>query len=273
MGVRLPAVLGVLVSLAGAPAALAQSTASRNWAGYAIHRPGGRFQMVAAEWRQPSAVCRPGHPTYASFWVGLGGYKLGSTALEQIGTELDCTRSGRAKSSGWFELVPRPSVPIPMRIHAGDVIAAAVLVNGHHVSLEMADFTTRHLFVRHRRATAVDVSSAEWIVEAPSACLSTNTCITLPLADFGSTQFSSVTAETVEGHRGGISDPTWSATAIALHPGRAVFHVSSARPTGAAFPGPPLGGGSSFSVTYETGSPTNGPLIRLAREIRSEPRR
>ena len=33
-------------------------------------------------------------PTYSAYWVGLGGGGQQSTALEQIGTQGDCSASG-----------------------------------------------------------------------------------------------------------------------------------------------------------------------------------
>jgi hypothetical protein len=41
-------------------------------------------------------------------WVGLGGYKLTSPAVEQVGTELDCV-GGHPSSSAWYELAPSAS--------------------------------------------------------------------------------------------------------------------------------------------------------------------
>jgi len=66
--------LAFALSAASAPAALADSTQSSNWAGYAIHRSGVSFTKVIGAWRQPSATCTAGSPAYSSAWVGLGGY-------------------------------------------------------------------------------------------------------------------------------------------------------------------------------------------------------
>ncbi len=71
-----------------APAALADSTNSSNWAGYAVHRQGVSFRSVTGTWRQPKVRCTPGKATYSAFWVGLGGYSLNAPALEQTGTEV-----------------------------------------------------------------------------------------------------------------------------------------------------------------------------------------
>ena len=37
-----------------------------------------------------------GRESYSAVWVGLGGYSENASALEQIGTDADCSRSGAA---------------------------------------------------------------------------------------------------------------------------------------------------------------------------------
>ena len=112
--IRYAAGLAVAAALLLAPPALADTTQSSNWAGYAIHKSGVTFRKVAGSWTQPSATCTPGERTFSSVWVGLGGYDERSNALEQIGTETDCSASGRVVSSAWYELVPAPSRTIRM---------------------------------------------------------------------------------------------------------------------------------------------------------------
>jgi hypothetical protein len=249
MGHRGLAVLIVLGGLATAPAALAGVSDSTNWAGYAIQRPGGAFHTASASWTQPAPTCRPGSPSYSSFWVGLGGFSGGSDALEQIGTEVDCTRSGRVSSSAWYETVPAPSYDVFRPVRPGDQIAASVTVSGHTTTLVLRNLTRGWTFTKQVRIQSVDVSSAEWIAEAPSDC-GGNSCQTLPLANFGSTTFSSVSATTVRGHRGSPSDPRWQLSRIRLRPSGRQFAVNGPLGGGATPSG--LGaGGSSFGVSYE----------------------
>jgi hypothetical protein len=87
-------ILTAVVALATPAAALGDSSLSTNWAGYAVHRSGVGFREVAATWRQPAADCTTPYATYEASWVGIGGYNRNSRALEQIGTELDCSSSG-----------------------------------------------------------------------------------------------------------------------------------------------------------------------------------
>src|ERR1700737_4151987 len=79
----------VLAALAAAPAAPPNTSTSANWAGFAVHKPGVNFHKVTGTWVQPTASCTPGSQSYSAFWVGIGGYYLNSSALEQVGTEID----------------------------------------------------------------------------------------------------------------------------------------------------------------------------------------
>jgi hypothetical protein len=252
LGVLLSGLLGVL---AAAPEALADSTQSSNWAGYAVHRSGVRFEKVIGTWRQPTATCTSGTPTFSSMWVGLGGFSLNAQALEQIGTEVDCTPTGQVVSSAWFELVPAPSRTIHMRVNPGDTMSASVIVHGRLVRLTLRDLTRRTSFTRSVRAKPIDVSSAEWIVEAPSECSSANSCQTLSLANFGSAAFTSVRASTTSGHTGSVSDRHWGITRITLATGQR--HFIGGPSTGAQASVSPLSArGSAFTVIYQ-GAPAS----------------
>jgi Peptidase A4 family len=245
-----------------APPAFADSVSSSNWAGYAVHRAGTRFTKVLARWTQPTVSCSAGHPTYSALWVGLGGYNESSNALEQIGSEVDCKSSGRVSSTAWYELVPAPSEPIHMVVHPGDQIFASVRVSGHEVTLILKDETNHHSFSKRLHASDIDVSSAEWIVEAPSECVAANTCQTLPLANFGSATFSLAQAQAIGGHTGSISDRSWDTTRIRLLPGGRRFVVQGGTASaGAATPSSLTARGSSFKVTFSTVSVTN-PFFR-----------
>lgn len=249
-----------LIALAGAAPASADTVNSSNWAGYAVHRSGVSFTKVVGAWRAPRAKCTAGHRTYSAVWIGLGGYSVTSTSLEQIGTEEDCNASGRAVSSAWYELVPAASRAIHLRVRPGDAMSASVTVTGNQVRLALSDATRHKSFRRTLSASAIDVSSAEWIVEAPSDCVSATVCQTLPLADFGSTTFTLASAQAATGHIGSIADPDWGATKIRLTPRgrRFVTYNGSGAAAGAASPSTLSAGGSSFKVKYASvqGSPS-----------------
>jgi hypothetical protein len=242
----------VTLALAAAPSALADSRQSSNWAGYAVHHTGVNFTKVVGEWVQPTATCTAGQPTYSSVWVGLGGYSVSSEALEQIGTELDCNRRGQAVSSAWYELVPAASHSVRLAVAPGDRVRATVTVNGHRVQLTLDDLTRHKSFTKSVRASVLDTTSADWIVEAPAVCFSQDSCQTLPLADFGSATFSLARAESTTGHTGTISDRSWGVSQIRLAETGRRFVASAGRSdvSASATPTSLSANGSSFTVTY-----------------------
>jgi hypothetical protein len=265
MRVRTALVATAALGLAGAPAAAADTSASANWAGYAAHRSGVHFHEVFAAWRQPTLTCTPGTPSYSAFWVGIGGYRLNAPALEQVGTEADCQRSGRRVSSAWFELVPAASRTLKLHVHAGDEIAGSVTVTGHTVVVALQD-RTRHRSARRKlHASTLDVSSAEWIAEAPSNCTSPNSCETLPLADFGSTSFDVAGALTTSGRLGPITDRAWKTTKITLGSGGQQFAGYRPGTFGTATPSALSNAGASFSITYAAVSAPTAPVFAAQR--------
>jgi hypothetical protein len=248
-------VLATSLATIGTASARADTAAtSTNWAGYAATKNGIRFRRVAATWVQPTVSCTPGEPGYSANWVGLGGYHRTSTALEQIGTEADCTASGKAVYSAWYELVPDTSKAVNIAVKAGDTVSASVAVRGHTVHLRLANRTRGTLFEKTLSAASVDTTSAEWIVEAPALCRSGGGggCLITPLANFATTGFSAATATTIGGHTGIIADPVWSRTAITLGPqGGREFAGAAPAASGGAGPSPLSATGNGFLVTYQ----------------------
>ena len=102
----------------------------------------------------------------------------------------------------------------------------------------------------------LDVSSAEWIAEAPSNCSPSGHCRPVPLTRFGNITFTNAAA-IGNTHPGTITDPTWAPTAIEL--------IGGSDPTGRFLgTGDPLGSGvgavpsdlstdgRSFSVSWQS---------------------
>ena len=245
------ALITATAAVSAAPA-LADSTNSSNWAGYAVHKNGVSFRSVTGTWQQPNVHCTPGMPTYSAFWVGLGGYNLNAPALEQTGTEVDCNAAGRTISSVWYELVPGPSVPVSFDVRPGDRIRASVKVYDRQVTIRLDDLTRHRGFHKTVFAPQIDVSSAEWIVEAPSECVNAGSCQTLPLARFAPTRFRAASVSTISGHAGTISDRAWGWTRITLRPGGRRFSVHGPDPASAAaaHPSSLLKKGSAFAINY-----------------------
>ena len=261
--------VAVLAGAARAPSASGLAFATRsgadaevssNWAGYAISGTGVSgapiaFTDVTGSWTVPTAVCAPGERSFSAFWVGLGGFSGESQALEQTGTETNCTGAGVPQYSLWYEIVPAPAVRINVKVAPGDRITAAVLVVDTQVILQITN-TTRHVrFTKRFTVAAPDLSSAEWIAEAPSTCGRAGDCRTLPLANFGAVSFTRAAA-TGDRHAGTIADPAWSPTAIQLAEGGAGgsdprFLRAPVTPTSGATPGPLSPDGRGFTVSWQ----------------------
>jgi hypothetical protein len=254
----------IATALSAAPASLADTGLSTNWAGYAAHASGMTYTAVSAVWHQPAAKCARPNQTYSAMWVGIGGYSESSQALEQIGTEADCKASGKQAASAWYELVPAPSHPIRMKIHDGDLMAASVVLGtGDTVTLTLEDTTTKAVFHRTYTTSVIDNTSAEWILEAPSECIGPNACETLPLANFQHATFGLATATDTAGHTGAIDDPAWGDTEITLapHGRRYVGYRSHTTVAGGATPGPLDTTGTTFTVAFHHVTAETNPFL------------
>ena len=150
--------------------------------------------------------------------------------------------------------MPAAPVAVHLDVRPGDTVSASVTVTGHTVKLFLANRTRGTRFSKHLVADKVDVTSADWISEAPSSCFDNGNCITLPLANFGSASFANARATSTTGHTGPIADQAWSPVAIALFPHRRGFGRPGFMPDGRgsanATPGDLTGTGDAFVVTY-----------------------
>jgi hypothetical protein len=196
----------VSISAQAKPREAEPASVTRGWAGYVVRTYGGSFEEVRGSWVQPQIVCnRPG--SSAAIWVGLGGANSDSEALEQVGTSADCSGSALVSHSAWYQLFPAPPVELPLTIRPGDTIAAEVAVSGRTVTLALRNLSTGSSFSTERWMRSPENDSAEWIVEAPSACFVT--CFQLPLADFDRVRFTNSFA-TAGAQTGMIKNPAWS---------------------------------------------------------------
>jgi len=237
---------------------------SSNWAGYAVTPLDATtstipptppappvpttptsFTSVSGSWVQPKVSCTKSKATYAAFWVGLGGFSPTSQALEQIGTQATCTTE--VKYSMWYELVPAASVPIRFKVFPGNAFTASVKVDGTQVTLEIRNLTRRTNFTKTLFMAEPDLSSAEWIAEAPTGC-SGSRCVQLPLAKFSKLTFTKASATTSDGHTGTISDVSWSPTVISLENSASDPFATD---TSVALPSPLSTNGASFEVVWQ----------------------
>jgi hypothetical protein len=272
---RLLFAAAALAALVAAPGALAvdRSTGdivpqhSANWAGYAVSDSTTlatgttdpaqtaplQFTSVTATWKVPKVTCSADtSPAFSAFWVGLGGYSDGAQALEQIGVDADCTRDAEPTYYAWYELVPAPSVHLTLKVQGGDTVTASVNVSGTDVLVQVKNRSRRTSFTRHLPMANPDLSSAEWIAEAPSSCSNVGECHVLPLANFGSVGFTRI-ATIANAHGGTLTDPTWSAAALTLVPhtrGGAFFGVPGDAGKAGAAPAAYPADGRGFSVGW-----------------------
>jgi hypothetical protein len=225
---------------------------SANWAGYAVtHRK--PFTSVTGRWVQPAASCADQSPTFSAFWVGLGGFSDRSFAVEQTGTLANCS-GGSPEYTAWYELYPRPPVRLRMAVRPGDTFSATVSVSKKTVVIRLKDITTGKLITKKLHMRRPDLGSAEWVAEAPSGCDAVGNCTTLRLTNFGTVAFSHSSAR-VRGHKGRISDPVWTETAIELHGDP----TDPTNRSGAnAIPGEIGPDGGSFAVTWQQLPPPIG---------------
>src|SRR5262245_556546 len=215
---RLAVLLALALALVAAGTATAATGVARdvssNWAGYVV--TGTTFSSVTGTWVQPELDCTTAGTSASAFWVGLGGNTDGSNTLEQAGTGAECKADGTASYYAWYELVPAPSVTIPLAVRPGDTITATVTVSGTKVTMQVTNVTTGKTVTKVKRTAAPDTSSAEWVAEAPSLCSGSGYCRTVTLSDFGRVKFTKASATSADGHTGSISDGAWTATSIEL---------------------------------------------------------
>jgi hypothetical protein len=224
-----------------------------NWAGYVVASSATTktsFSNVSGSWIQPAVDCSVGSPSYSAFWVGLGGYT--GEHLEQTGTSADCSASGQVSYSVWYELVPAAQVPVNMTVAPGDRLSAHVAVSGDTVTLSISDLTRHTTFSKRLQMSSPTVSSAEWIAEAPSRCVSSSSqdCHILSLADFGRVTFTDASAS-AGGQTGSITSGLGQVSALTLEAGPGYGRLYATAAQADASPGTLSGGGSSFTVTWQ----------------------
>lgn len=204
-------------------AARTRRTISQNWSGYVAS--GGRFTDVSGSWTVPSVDCSSTPNGVVALWVGIDG--AGSKTVEQTGTFSACDQ-GSASYAAWYEAFPAASIILPNPVRPGDNMSATVKNTGPQTfTLVLTNnsqgwTSTNNIQVRGR------LVSAEAIVEAPSLHGQI-----VPLANFGTTGFSNVTAN-----------------GAPLSAARSVVPVTMATLTGLVKAAPSALSGGDFSVSW-----------------------
>ena len=143
---------------------------------------------MSANWTEPTGHCTSA-TRYSSFWVGLDGFN--STTVEQTGSEVDCS-GGSPVYYSWYEMYPAFPVNFSNTVRPGDKFFGSVTFNGgSSYTLVLQDITQGWKHTVNKSLSGAANSSAEVIAEAP--CCTASGGI-LPLANFGTVNFSNATA-------------------------------------------------------------------------------
>jgi hypothetical protein len=212
------------------------ASTSTNWSGYAVSTSRGAVTAVSGSWVVP-AVTGSG-TAYSSSWVGVDGFN--SSTVEQIGTDSDLA-NGTPQYYAWYEMYPSGSLEVPVTIHAGDAISAAVTYGSGAFTLSLTDVTTGQSYQTTQTAPGAQRSSAEWIEEAPSSFFGV-----LPLANFGTVAFSK--AQAAVGGTTGPIDAAWSNAQV--NKINMVSRFGATEDTTSALGDSGTTATSSFTVTY-----------------------
>ncbi|MGH3150015.1 MAG: G1 family glutamic endopeptidase [Streptosporangiaceae bacterium] len=212
--------------------ALASSTSpsvipSANWAGYVATGAAGGYTGVSSSWTEPTGQCGQGDQ-YSAFWVGLDG--LSDSTVEQTGSEVDCSGS-TAKYSAWYEMYPAAPVYFTNPVKPGDALSGSVTYENNAFQITLADSTQGWTQTVSQSLATAERSSAEVVAEAP--CCTAGGGV-LPLTDFGSASFTSVTV-----NGAGLCDADPEEITM---PGASVTPVSSCQDFGVSYGGGPSGG-------------------------------
>ncbi len=189
---------------------------SLNWSGYAVTPSGGGVTAVTSTFRVPSAGLVP--PGFAATWTGIGGYK--TSDLIQAGTAEQSAPNNPILGPqyyAWFELLPNSETQLANC--RGDSNCTVTPGNSITVRISRVSGTKWHISMTDagkwswskRVSYSSSLSSAEWILEAPTLVAQTL------LAPVGKVKFGPTSTYTI----GGVSHTIahGNPTRINLSPG------------------------------------------------------
>jgi len=208
------------------------------WAGYAAS--GTRFASATGTWTVPSATCGQADPRTTFVWVGLDGATPGASTVEQAGSGISCAADGSARHFAWTEFYPNLSSILDTNaypVQPGDVMTTTIGAGPGVFSVTMTDQRNGAGIWNYSTTIAspgATFTSAEWIVEAPSATAGGADLPILPV----DTAFTNVSATTSDGVTSGLGGNAFDWQLITLNQGA---WTETPSPVDAA--------GSSFSVT------------------------
>ncbi len=185
------------------------SVDSLNWSGYAVTPSGGGVTATESTFTVPSAGLVP--PGFAATWTGIGGYN--TSDLIQAGTAEQSLPGNPVVGPqyyAWYELLPAGEVQLTgcsgdanCTVTPGDKVTVTISqVAGTTWSISMTD--AGHWSWSQDVTYSSSLSSAEWILEAPTLVAQT------VLAPVGTVPFGPSSTYTVGGaaHAIAAGNPT-----------------------------------------------------------------
>lgn len=118
-------------------------------------------------------------------WIGIGG--VTTSDLIQVGTQDTVSSTGQVSTSGFYEMLPNVSQPVPgVTVSAGDSMSASLVeTSPGEWTITLTDLTNSETFTDHVSYSSTN-SSAEWIEEDPSYASGQ----LVPFDNFGTVDFS-----------------------------------------------------------------------------------
>lgn len=177
--------LSIVVATATTPPPSTTPTiTSPNWSGYGVG--GGPYTAVSGTFTVPSLYNTDPAGTDMSEWVGIDGFSDSSLIQAGIQEYPDPSDTDLFYIVPWWEILPANQTNITgMTIAPGNSITVDIgQLSGTTWAITLEDDSTEQSFTTDRTYSA-DLSSAEWIVEAPDENESPT-----QLADYSATGFS-----------------------------------------------------------------------------------
>jgi Peptidase A4 family len=210
---------------------------STNWSGYAVFND--TFTDAKGNWTVPAADCssmKGQQLSVAAAFTGIDGYF--SRTVEQTGTDTDCIGK-TAYYYAWYEFYPAQAFfgdPGTYPVEPGDAMSAEVSESGGTVTTTLhnsghSGSPKNWTYTGTAPSSGLALSSAQWILEAP----------TNRLTNFGTITFTGASAN----NTGLSSYSTSDQDAITM-----VKHRGTARAT--PNPSSPPTTGDSFSVDFNS---------------------
>jgi len=236
------------------PFDLSSSSASLNWAGYALAVTPGTVNSAEGSWIVPKVSPSKG-ATYVALWVGIDGYN--DSTVEQTGILVE-SENGNVYYRAWYEFYPSSPVYAPSSdvVKPGDDISAKVIYLGNDEYETQLNDTTEgwHYYSPVTTVSGAKDSNAEWIVERPSTISGLTTLANFGTAYFGYdyTGISGTNYAEVNGKQYTIGAETTGSNPIAI-----TMVSSTGQPL--ATPSGLSSDGTSFTVSYVTSTSTTSP--------------